>query len=832
MDPRKDLLLREGGGSGDGGPVTQDSCPGGVVPPALLRSRCRAEEFTFRSTAELSDAPIGILQRRALAALDLGVRIDSRTHNVYVMGEPGSGRHAIVRRALEEEAKTRPPPVDWCYVNRFNDPQRPRAMRLPQGRGRAFKADMQELVRDIRAALPDAIESEAHRQRHTEVERALEERIRKSLEAIQQEAERSDLTLLQSPEGFVIAPVRRGEVLSPEAFAKLPEEERARTRERIEVVSDMLRKHVESVPLWQRDRYRKLRDLDREITQTTVRVHIEGLRVKYSDCPDVLDHLTGVEADLVENAGSALRSEPSPALAALGLSGASRSERSRYDVNVLIDGGTVSDGGGTASGAPVVYEGNPTYQNLLGQIESIAQLGTLTTDFMLVRAGALHRANGGFLILDAERLLSQAYSWEALKHALFERAVRIESLGQHLSLISTLSLEPDRIPLEVRVVLIGSRRTYELLSAFDPEFAGLFKVAADFDDTVERNPANIQLYAQMIAGSIRRESLRPLEAAAVARLVEHGSRLAGDSRKLSTHWRSIDDSLREASHFAAMSGRDIVGAADVEQALDEQWKRLARTHEETLDTIRSRVRLIDCDGLAIGQINGLSVIAIGPMLFGQPSRITATVRIGEGEVIDIEREVKLGGAIHSKGVLILSSLIGSRLGARLPLSVQASLTFEQSYGGVEGDSASLAEACALLSAISDVPLRQSLGVTGSINQHGVVQVVGGVNEKIEGFFEVCRVGGLTGTQGVIIPWDNVPHLMLHDEVILAVEQSRFHLFAVRTLDEALTLLTGLSPGERQPSGEFPEGSFNARIEHRLREFLEIRRKFARESPGG
>jgi len=773
----------------------------------------------------LCETSAGVLHHRALAALDLGVHIDSRTHNIYVMGEPGSGRHVIVRRALERVAAQRPPPADWCYVNRFDDAQRPRALRLPHGRGGEFKADIQELVHDIRAALRDAMQSEAHRSRHAEIERALEERVRKSLEAVQQESEKSGLTLLQTPDGFMIAPVREGEVLSPEAFNKLPDAEREHALERTEEIRELLRKHVESAPSWQRDEYRKLRDLDRDATQRTVRAHMQGLRAKYADCADVLDHLSSVEADLVENAGSALRGEPPAAIAALGLEGIGRSQRSRYGVNVLIDGRGVS-------GGPVVYEGNPTYQNLIGQIENIAQLGTLTTDFMLVRAGALHRANGGFLILDAERLLGQAFSWEALKHALFERTVRIESLGQHLSLISTLSLEPDRIPLEVRVVLIGTRRVYEMLSAFDPEFAELFKVAADFDDTIERNPASVQLYAQLIAGSVKSESLKPLDAAAVARMVDHGSRLAGDSRKLTTHWRSIEDSLREASYFSTVRGRDVVGVEEIEQALQAQWQRLSRTHEETLDSIRSRVRLIDCDGASIGQINGLSVITIGPMLFGQPSRITATVRIGEGEVIDIEREAKLGGPIHSKGVLILSSLIGNRLGTHLPLSVQGSLTFEQSYGGVDGDSASLAEACALLSAIADVPLRQSLGVTGSINQHGVVQVVGGINEKIEGFFEVCRVRGLSGNQGVIFPRDNVPHLILREDVIQAVEQGRFHLFAVHSLDEALALLTDLTPGERLPSGEYPDGSFNARIERRLRKFLETRRKFAREDSKG
>jgi predicted ATP-dependent protease len=792
------------------------------VPVERLTSRCDPAGFPFQTTAEIADGDATIVQERALSALQLAVQIGASGHNVYVMGAPGSGRHAVVRRELERVAATRPPPDDWCYVNRFDDPQRPRALRLPPGRGAQLKADMRELVRGLRAALPEAYESETHRNRRAEVDRDYEERSRRSLEGVQQEAEKGNLGLIQGSDGLAIVPMRNGEVLSREEFEKLPQSERAETRERIEAVSEMLRKHVGEIPRWHRDRHRRLRELEREVTAATVRVHIEELCAKYADCPAVREHLAGVEADLIDNARSFFRGEP----AALPIPALERVEAqarlARYDVNVLVDGRS-------AVGAPVVYEGNPTYQNLIGQIENLAQFGTLVTDFMLVRPGALHRANGGFLILDSERLLSQPFAWDALKHALFERSIRVESLGQRLSLVSTVSLEPERIPLQVRVVLIGTRRLYDLLCEYDSEFAELFKVPADFDDTLQRTPENTLLYARVIAASARRCSRVPLDATAVARLVEHGSRLAGDSRKLTAHLRSIEDCVREASHFAAAAGRNLVHAVDVQRAVDEQRRRLARGHEEALDAIRRNNLLIDCDGEASGQINGLSLVRVGQVLFGQPSRITATVRIGEGEVLDIEREVKLGGALHSKGVLILSALIGSRFGAQHPLSLQASLVFEQSYGGVEGDSASLAEACALLSAIAGAPLRQSLGVTGSINQRGVVQVIGGVNEKVEGFFEACCIRGLTGSQGVIVPADNVPHLMLRDDVIAAVERGSFHLYAVRTLDDAIQLLGGLEAGERDASGAYPDGTFNALVEQRLREFMRGRQEFAHEA---
>jgi lon-related putative ATP-dependent protease len=553
-----------------------------------------------------------------------------------------------------------------------------------------------------------------------------------------------------------------------------------------------------------------------------VRHLIEERRAEYSDCPEVLDHLGKVEADLVENAGNLFRGESAVGLLP-GLEKAEiRARLDRYDVNVIVDGRSLT-------GAPVVYESNPTYQRLIGEIENVAQFGMLSTDFTMIRGGALHAANGGFLILDAERLLSQPFAWQALKHGLFERRMRIESLGQRLSLISTRTLEPEPIPLEVRVVLIGTRQLYSLLCDYDIEFAELFKVAADFDDTIDRTPESLPLYARLVAGAVRREHLRPFDASAVARLVEHGSRLAGDSRKLSVHLRSIQDALREADHFASIDESEVVRAADVQRALDEQVARLGRVHARSLEAIRQNSLLIACDGEAIGQVNGLSVIQVGTLLFAQPSRITATVRIGDGEVLDIEREVRLGGAIHSKGVLILSALIGARFGGTQPLSLHASLVFEQSYGGVEGDSASLAESCALLSAIAQTPLRQSFAVTGSINQHGAVQVIAAVNEKIEGFFDACRTRGLTGKQGVIIPADNVANLMLRDDVVSAVEHGSFRVYAVRSLEEAIPLLTGLDAGVRDSQGVYPQGTLHALVEQRLREFAQARQQFARQA---
>ncbi len=812
MDPRPTSEARMSAVSGQPTPLAVEQ----------LNRRCRPEELQFHTTAEIADCDGVVAQERAVAALELAMGISSWSHNVYVMGNPGSGRHAAVQFKLEREAARRAPPSDWCYVNRFDNPRRPRALRLPAGRAAQLKADVRELIEELRAAVPAALESETYRNRHAEIDREFEKLRQQSLEALQREAEKSEMALIQTPQGFAIVPVRRGKLLSPDEFEKLPAPERRETQKRSDALSEMLRKHVEAIPGWQRDHHRKLRELDRDATAGAVRHLIEETQAKYSDCADVLDHLSKVEADLVENAGSLFKSESTAPLLP-GLEKAeSRARLDRYDVNVMVDRRSLA-------GAPVVYESNPTYQNLIGEIGNIAQFGMLSTDFTMIRSGALHAANGGFLILDAERLLSEPFAWDALKHALFERRMRIEPLGQRLSLINTRTLEPEPIPLEVRVVLIGTRRLYTLLCEYDIEFAELFKVAADFDDTIDRTPENLPLYARLIAGAVRREHLRPFDATAVAKLIEHGSRLAGDSHKLSIHLRSIEDALREADHFAADAAKEVVEAADVQRALDEQITRLGRVHAKVLEAIRERSLLIDCDGEAIGQVNGLSIAQVGSLLFGQPTRITAAVRIGEGEVLDIEREVRLGGAIHSKGVLILAGLIGERFGGAQPLSLYASLVFEQSYGSVEGDSASLAEACALLSAIAQVPIRQSLAVTGSINQHGTAQVIGAVNEKIEGFFDACQMRGLTGRQGVIIPADNVANLMLRDDVLQAVERGRFRIYGVRSLDEAIPLLTGLEAGIRDAQHAYAPGTLHAMVDQRLREFAQVRQQFARQA---
>jgi lon-related putative ATP-dependent protease len=478
-------------------------------------------------------------------------------------------------------------------------------------------------------------------------------------------------------------------------------------------------------------------------------------------------------------------------------------------------------------GAPVVYEDNPTYQNLIGRVEHMARMGALLTDFQLIKPGALHRASGGYLILDARKVLTQPYAWEALKRVLQAGQIRIESVGQMLSLISTVSLEPEPIPLDVKIALFGERMLYYLLWQLDPDFAELFKVEADFETEMDRTDSNQKLYAQLIATLVQKKDLRPFDRSAVVRVIERSARLAGDREKLTMRTRNIIDLLEEADYWAGENGNGTVTDGDVQQAIEAQIHRADRVRERVQEAILRDTFLIDTQGEVVGQINGLSVLQLGNFAFGRPTRITARTRLGKGQVLDIEREVELGGPIHSKGVLILSGFLGGRYTSDRPLSLSASLVFEQSYGGVEGDSASSAELYALLSAIADLPLRQSLAVTGSVNQRGQVQAIGGVNEKIEGFFDVCQARGLTGEQGVLIPASNVKHLMLRQDVVEAVEEGQFHVYPVETVDQGIEILTGVEAGEQDEEGTYPEGSVNDRVAKRLAELAEKRQAFSK-----
>jgi lon-related putative ATP-dependent protease len=799
------------------------------LAPEALCTQCDPAQFTFATTAELDDLTQVLGQARAVEALKFGIGIRRDGYNLFVLGEPGTGKRTVVRQFLDDKAAHEAPPPDWCYVNNFQEAHKPRVMQLPAGTGVKLKNDMEQLMADLRAAIPAVFESEEYRTRRQEMEEKLKEQHEQAFEELRKEAESHSIALVRTPSGMAFAPMRNSEVVSPEDYEKLPEDEKRRIEAVIATLEEQLAKIIHQVPQWRREGQRRIRELDREVTISAVGHLIDDLKKAYATLPAVIEYLATTQQTVIDNVDDFRHSatEETPEITFLGVpiarTGGAPSLR-RYQVNVLIDNSA-------SKGAPVVYEDNPTYAGLIGRIEHIAQMGALVTDFMLIKSGALHRANGGYLMLDAHKVLMQPFAWEGLKRVLSAREIRIESLGQALSLVSTVSLEPEPIPFNLKVVLLGEPLLYYLLSEYDPEFSELFKAAVDFGQDMPRNGDSNQLYARLIATLARRDQLLDLDRGAVARVIEYGARLVEDAEKLSVRLREITDLLRESDHWAREAGRGVIGASDVQAAIDAKIFRSDRIRERLQEAIQRGTLLIDTSGERVGQINGLSIVDLGNFMFGHPSRITASVRLGRGEVLDIQREVELSGPIHSKGVLILSGFLGARYAPERPLALSASLVFEQTYGEVEGDSASSAELYALLSALADAPIRQSFAVTGSVNQHGEVQAIGGVNEKIEGFFDVCRKRGLSGEQGVLIPASNVKHLMLRQDVIEAVRNGQFRIYPVTTIDEGIEILTGVPAGTRDANGLFPDGTINQRVEVRLLTMSELARLYGAPVPG-
>ena len=788
---------------------------GRALPPALLYRRCEPAELPFDVCSELEEVPGLVGQERAVEALNFALRMQGKGYNVYALGAGGTGRHSIVEDLLRRKAESEPTPPDWCYVNNFIDPQQPHRLRLPTGRGAGLAAAMKRLVEELRAALPAAFERDEYRARREAIEQQMRQRTEQAFGGLQQRASGQSIALLRTPVGLGLAPMRDGKVMPPEDFNQLPAAERERLQHEIEAIQAELEQTMRQVPLWEREHRDAVQALNRETTGFAIAHLMEESRAGYSDLPEVVAYLEAIERDVKENVDDFLPTPAAPetptATPGQIVRDLEEAKFRRYRVNVIVDNSGLR-------GAPVVYEDNPTHQTLVGRVEHLARFGALVTDFNLLAPGALHRANGGYLVLDAQKLLTGNYGWASLKRALDSGQIRIETLEQLLSMASTVSLAPEPIPLDVKVVLVGPPMLYYLLAANDEDFADLFKIAADFEDRVERSPENTLLYARLICGLTRREKLRPFDRDAVARIIEQAARLAGTSDRLTTSMRAFSDLLRESDQFAADAGKEIVGASDVQAAIDAQIRRGDRIHRRMLEEIGRKTIRIETDGAHIGQVNGLSVISLGSLSFGTPARITARVRLGRGEVVDIEREVELGGPLHSKGVLILSGFLGGRFGGSRPLSLAASVVFEQSYGGVDGDSASAAELFALLSALAEAPIEQRFAVTGSVDQRGQIQAIGGVNEKIEGFFDSCRITGFTGRQGVIIPASNVPHLMLRHDIVAAAQEGKFAVYPIDTVDQGLELLTGIPAGTPDQNGSYPPGTLNQRVTARLDAF--------------
>ncbi|WP_173977956.1 Lon protease family protein [Magnetospirillum sp. UT-4] len=792
-----------------------------ALPPDQLYRSCDPETLPFVTTADLPDTEGPVGQDRAVESIRFAIGMRHRGFNLFALGPEGTGRRSLVMQFLGQAAAGQLVPDDWVYVNNFAVSHRARALRLPAGRAAGLKKDMDRLVEELGSALPAAFEAEEYRNRKQALEESLKERQEQEFSAVSREAGEKSVALLRTPVGLALAPMRDGEVLSPDDFKQLPEAEQARFKADMEALQEKLEATLKQVPHWERETRARIRELDQEVVSFAVSHLMEELQDRYADLAEVVEHLAAVAADIADNVGDFL-GDGDDDRARLKRREGSEGGIRRYRVNVLVDNSGLA-------GAPVVFEDHPTQPNLIGRVEHFAHFGALITDFNLIKAGSLHKANGGYLVMDARKLLMNPFAWEDLKRALKSREVRIESPGQSMGLMSTVTLEPAPIPVDVKVVLIGDPMLYYLLSHHDPEFAELFKVAADFDWRMERTDATMLGIARSIATLVRKESLKPVDRSGVARVIEQASRDVEDSGKLSTHMGSLADLVREADYWAGRDGAGVISAAHVQQAVEAAIYRQDRVRENVQEEIRHGTVHIATEGETVGQINGLAVLQLGRFSFGRPSRITARVHAGKGDVIDIEREVDLGGPLHGKGVLILSAFLAARFGAEMPLSLSASLVFEQSYGGVDGDSASSTELYVLLSALGEVPLRQGLAVTGSVDQFGRVQAIGGVNEKIEGFFDLCVARGLDGTQGVLIPAANVRHLMLRRDVLEACRQGRFAIYPIETVDQGIELLTGLPAGIADAKGEFPAQTVNRKVQARLAAYARRAEEHARRA---
>lgn len=808
-----------------GGEVTTVAAPAQPLEPSELRRVVNPSSLGFKTTDELVPVTGLIGQERALKAIQFGANIKSHDFNMFVLGPAASGKSTAVRAHLGPKAAEAPPPPDWVYVYNFETPNRPKALQLPHGRAKALAKGMVAALDELRTVLPARFESDDYQTRRRVIDEQFRSGNEEALEALSKKAQSQNIALLRTPTGFAMAPMHEGKVVKPEVFNALPEAMRRDVEAKIAALEKELAQVLERLPRSDKRRRSQLSELNEELAKSAIRDALDDLHASLSDIPEAAAYLEAAGHDMVRNVGLFLATgEEENAIVKQPVDVAHDPRFRRYMVNVM-------SADAASGGAPLVEEDNPTYGNLVGRVEHIAQMGTLVTDFLLIKPGALHKANGGYLLLDARRLLLSPFAWEGLKRAIKAREIRIEQPVETSGLISTQSLDPDPIPLDVKVVLFGDRELYYLLSGLDPDFPRIFKVQADFDDTIKRSSENDNAYARLIASVVKEHGLKPVDASGVARIIDEGARLADDREKLSIELGRISDIVREADYWSSEAKRKVTSRQDVSRAIDEQTQRADRLRDRALETINRGIVLVDTDGARVGQINGLSVLQLGSFSFGRPSRITARVRLGAGRVVDIEREAKLGGALHTKGVMILWGFLAGRYALDMPLALAATLVFEQSYGGVDGDSASSAELYALLSALSEVPIKQSLAVTGSVNQLGEVQAIGGVNEKIEGFFDVCRARGLSEQQGVLIPKANVQHLMLREDVVEAVKNGQFAIYAVGTIDEGIEILTGVKAGERGPGGRFAAGTVNRLVEDKLKLFAERGRGFARAGTG-
>ena len=799
-----------------------------------LYRKCDISKFDFTTTADLEERLSALGQDRAISAVELGINIKSKGYNLFCLGPEGTGKTSLVKRILTKEGKLRKTPDDWAYVYNFEEPHKPIAINFNAGEATKFQKEMEEFTDFVEHDLPNLVKDDIYEEQVANIREKYQAKRNDYIKVLQKKAKGKKVSLLHMPMGVVVAPMKNGEIISPDVFDTLSDEEKNEIMADLNAMQEEIAQHQDITPEWEEKQAEEIKHLQEKIVKTAVKKPIDEIKAKYKGNKKVSEYLKTILYHILDNITTfvpdynnenkpASEDEPMAGLLSQLKSQQEEDKFQKFKVNVVVK--NVPD-----SGAPIVLLDHPTQGNLVGKVERIQQFGALVTDFSLIKGGALHKANGGFLLIDARKLLIQPYSWDSLKRALASKEIKIEAPSEDTS-FSTISLDPKPIPLDVKVVMTGDAELYDLLSERDPDFRDFFKVEADFGGVIDRTDENEIEYAKLIGSLSKKKNLRSLNKQAVARIIEYSSRMADDTEKLTAHVASIGDLLREADYWARKSKASQIGKNHIEQAIKSQVYRSDRINQAMLEQIDKGTILLDVKGEKVGQINGLVVYNFTRNSFGKPTRITTQVRLGHGEFVNIEREVAMSGPIHSKGVLILQSLIANRFAKHSPLSLSASIVFEQSYGGVDGDSASSTEYYCMLSAIAEIPIKQSLAVTGSINQFGEIQPIGGVNEKIEGFFDVCKYNGLTGEQGCIIPRTNVVNLMLREDVVEAVENGQFHIYAIDTVDDGIELLTGMKAGKQDKKGKFPKGSVNYLVQQSLEEYYKDYVRCAKETHG-
>ena len=776
------------------------------------RRNCSLIPTSCESTADLKPLEELIGQERALRALQFGLKIKRKGFNIYIAGERGTGKRTAIASYVEEIANTMSPPSDWCYVNNFHDQNTPNALRLPAGMGLQLTKDMDQFVSNLKKALSTAFESEEYGKRRDETINTAEEFSRKIAEKINNIAGNAGFSVQIAPIGLLLTPLVRGRPISNEEYAKLPQSVREDIQKKQKALQDQFRGLLKQYQGIERKVTEDIENLNKTIASYALEPLFSNLREKYGEIEEVNKYLKDVEEDIINNLSDILSEEKQTQVTFPMLS-PREDPTEKYKVNLVVDNSELS-------GAPVVTEFNPTYSRLFGGIEKEARFGALITDYTMIRCGAAHRANGGFLILPIEGLLTNPFVWDSLKRTISNEKLEIEELTDVLGIIVTKSIRPEPIPFDAKVLVVGDPELYHLFYVLDKDFKELFKVKSDFDTTMERNKENVEQYALFICSLCHKEYLKHLDSSAIASVIEYSSRLAEDQMKLSTQFSEVADIIREACYYADEERAELTSKKHVEKALDEKIYRSNLIQKKIEEMIARGTILIDTEGEKVGQVNGLSVLGLGDYSFGRPSKVTASIGVGKEGIIDIEREAALGGPIHSKGIMILSGYLNWMYAQKAPLSLTARLVFEQSYSGVEGDSASSTELYALLSALSSKLVKQYIAVTGSVNQKGEVQAIGGVNEKVEGYYEVCKVKGLNGRQGVVIPASNVRNLMLKEDIVEAIKENKFHIYPVSTIDEGIEVLTGVKAGKRQPDGTFEKGTINFLVQEKLNQMAD------------